>query len=141
MCVMELASVLAGGRFTDHPESVSLVIAALLRDYNDYSEQDRRQDLVPYAARVVGTRAGRAGERELGRRCMRWLAAGSARRRWWLPASAAGYGRRAAREVARGRRTHADLLGLVDELIALRPHGCPDVPPPVPEAVAAPSGE
>jgi hypothetical protein len=34
-CVMELASMLAGERFTDRPKSVCPVIAAFLRGYND----------------------------------------------------------------------------------------------------------
>jgi hypothetical protein len=35
VCVMELASMIAGGPFTDHPASVSPVIGAFLRVYND----------------------------------------------------------------------------------------------------------
>jgi hypothetical protein len=31
MCVMELASVLAGERFSDHPQAVCPVIGALMR--------------------------------------------------------------------------------------------------------------
>ena len=54
-CVMELASMLAGESFTDHPQSVSAPIASFLRRYNDVLDDRRRQDLYPYAARVVGT--------------------------------------------------------------------------------------
>jgi hypothetical protein len=32
------------------------VIAAFVRTYNDRVDAQRRQDLVPYAARIVGTR-------------------------------------------------------------------------------------
>jgi hypothetical protein len=56
MCTVELASVLAGEPFTDHPASVSRVLAAFLRTYNDRADADRRQHLLPYAARIVGTR-------------------------------------------------------------------------------------
>ncbi len=47
---MELASMLAGETFTDHPESVCPVIGSLLRAYNDRLDDDRRQDLYRYAA-------------------------------------------------------------------------------------------
>ena len=59
-CVVELASMLAGEHFSDHPNSVCPVIAALLRNYNDRIDDRRRQDLYPYAAKIVGTR-GTAG--------------------------------------------------------------------------------
>jgi hypothetical protein len=55
-CVMELASMLSGERFSDHPRSVCPVIAMVLRAYNDGIDQERRQDLYTYAAAVVGTR-------------------------------------------------------------------------------------
>ena len=55
VCVMELASMLAGEPFSDHPRSVSPTIAAVLRGYNDMLDDDRRRDLYAYAAEVVGT--------------------------------------------------------------------------------------
>ena len=45
VCVMELASMLAGERFSDRPRSVCPVIAAFLRSYNDQVDDRRRQDL------------------------------------------------------------------------------------------------
>ena len=54
-CVMELASMLAGEPFSDHPSSTCPVIGAFLRAYNDGLPDDRRQDLYEYAAKVVGT--------------------------------------------------------------------------------------
>jgi hypothetical protein len=57
-CVMELASMLAGESFTDHPASVCPVIGSFLRAYNDTVDDDHRQDLYEYASRVVGSRAG-----------------------------------------------------------------------------------
>jgi hypothetical protein len=83
-CVMELASILADEPFGDHPESVCPVIAGFLRSYNDHGGvrpapdgprivgQGPRQDLYRYAARVVGTRAEAATERERARLCLRW---------------------------------------------------------------------
>jgi hypothetical protein len=55
-CVMELASMLAGEPFTDHPASVCPVIGSFMRAYNDSVEDRRRQDLYAYASMVVGSR-------------------------------------------------------------------------------------
>jgi hypothetical protein len=55
-CVMELASMLAGESFTDHPSSVCPVIGSFLRAYNDSIDDERRQDLYAYASKVVGSR-------------------------------------------------------------------------------------
>lgn len=53
---MELASMLAGEAFSDHPRSVCPVIGAFLRTYNDSIDDERRQALYPYASKVVGSR-------------------------------------------------------------------------------------
>src|ERR1700748_2422680 len=55
-CVMELASMLAGEPFTDHPASVCPVIGSFMRAYNDSVDDRRRQDLYAYASMVVGSR-------------------------------------------------------------------------------------
>ncbi len=55
---MELASMLAGERFTDHPRSVCPTVGALLRAYNDALGDGERQDLFNFAADAVGTRHG-----------------------------------------------------------------------------------
>ncbi len=87
VCVMELASMLAGERFSDRPATVCPMIAALLRVYNDALDDDRRQDLYRYASDSVDTRGDYALER---RRAARVLQVGSAvaaitRRGWrWL---------------------------------------------------------
>jgi hypothetical protein len=56
VCVLELASMLAGDRFGDRPVSVCPVIGAILRAYNDNVDDRRRQDLFRFAADAVGTR-------------------------------------------------------------------------------------
>ena len=56
-CVMELASMLAGEPFNDHPQLVCPVIASFLRAYNDRIDDGRRQDLYAYAAKAVGSGA------------------------------------------------------------------------------------
>jgi len=72
-CVMELASMLAGERFSDHPACVSPVVAALLRTYNDRVADEWRQTLYGYAAKVVGTRDAEAIERARARVCAGWM--------------------------------------------------------------------
>ena len=47
---MELASMLTGEPFSDHPSSVCPVIAARLRACNDRLADEERQRLVPIAA-------------------------------------------------------------------------------------------
>src|SRR3977135_2923920 len=56
VCVMELASMLAGERFSDRPSSVCPVVGALVRAYNDAVDARRRKDLYRFAADAVGTR-------------------------------------------------------------------------------------
>src|SRR5436305_9800341 len=59
VCVMELASMLAGEPFGDQPRAVCPVIGAVLRPYNDSVDDTRRQDLYAYAAKIVSTRGDR----------------------------------------------------------------------------------
>jgi hypothetical protein len=72
VCVMELASLLAGEPFSDHPRSVCPVIGAFLRAYNDRIDDHWRQDLYGYAAKAVGTRSTLAVERHRARMCREW---------------------------------------------------------------------
>jgi hypothetical protein len=69
---MELASMLGDEPFSDRPASVSPVIAAFLRSYNDHVDLVRREDLYRYAAVVVGTRGDEAMERLRAETCLRW---------------------------------------------------------------------
>ena len=55
-CTMELASLLGGERFSDHPARVCAVLAAFLRGYNDATSADVRQSLFGVAATVVDSR-------------------------------------------------------------------------------------
>ncbi|HET6864905.1 MAG TPA: hypothetical protein VFH80_03240 [Solirubrobacteraceae bacterium] len=133
VCVMELASMLAGEPFSDHPSSVCPVIASFLRAYNDSVDDERRQDLYAYASAVVGTRssvelrrvrAQRLADWTLDRRVRRWL--------HFLPrfvshpkvVSVAGpslsaAGVRAARTIRGTDQDHIGALALIDELLAL----------------------
>src|SRR4051794_3922101 len=62
MCAVELASVLAGESFSDHPRAVSPAVAAVLRGYNDGLDAERRQDLKPLSTACVGSAAGPRAE-------------------------------------------------------------------------------
>src|SRR5581483_11927011 len=71
-CVMELASILAGAAFSDHPRSVSRPIASFLRGYNDLVDDRRRADLYRYAAQAVGTAASAEVEEARVARLLAW---------------------------------------------------------------------
>lgn len=125
--------MLAGEQFSDHPHSVSAPIASFLRRYNDLLDDRRRQDLYPYAARVVGTASRPQIELARVRRLMAWADEMWARRRWPLRCRLGGLRRGKARtchpELAgsyavralprMSHATHAAALGLIDELIAM----------------------
>src|SRR3954451_11663515 len=71
-CVMEVASMLASEPFSDQPRCACPVIAEFLRTYNDRVDEDRRQDLLAYAALAVGTRANHPTERRRADACLEW---------------------------------------------------------------------
>jgi hypothetical protein len=75
VCVVELASLLAGEGFSDHPRCVCEVLAAFLRGWNDRSSHADRQLLLPYASRVIGTRGDRETTRTRRDACLAWAGA------------------------------------------------------------------
>jgi hypothetical protein len=77
VCVVELASMIAGEAFSDRPRCVCPVIAALLRGLNDRAGHAERQRLSPYAVRIVGSRGDRRVTRERRQICLEWAAADS----------------------------------------------------------------
>jgi len=133
-CVMELASMLAGEPFTDHPTAVSPAIAGFLRAYNDSVDDVRRQDLYAYAAKVVGTRTTPEIEFARSKRLQRF-AHDLGRARGWTrfvlagrlpvaslhePIDPESAGARAAKSIHKHtNQTHAAVLALVDELVAM----------------------
>jgi hypothetical protein len=135
-CVMELASMLADEPFSDHPRSVCPVIGAFLRDYNDSVPKDRRQDLYGYAAVVVGTRASASVQRARAvhlaawsremrrRRYAKFLPNFVARALSRLVKSPSGVDPLAADAMrslgGHTDQTHAAVLALVDEMVAIR---------------------
>lgn len=151
-CVMELASMLAGEPFSDHPVSVCPVIGSCLRAYNDWIDDEDRQDLYRYAARVVGTRSSQDVQRARAERVTAWI--GEAMRLRWsrsvlvrgmfavmLWPQSDDLGSRMVRAVARRRHgSHQEVLGLIDELLALGAQPRPPASiPPVMSAMISPS--
>lgn len=53
-CFMELASFLAGERWSDHPPCTHRLLAALARDVNDHVSDVARQRLAPLIPDVIG---------------------------------------------------------------------------------------
>jgi hypothetical protein len=142
-CVMELASMLAGEPFSDHPASVCPVIAALMRAYNDALDDKRRQHLYVYASKVVGSRGSRAVERMRTERLTAWAAEVERRRfaRSLFPVRLRRLAPRPPVHVAAARavravgiprdRTQDQVLTFVDELLAI---GVPLAAPSAPSA-------
>lgn len=133
-CVMELASMLAGEGFSDHPRSVSRPIASFLRGYNDLLDDGRRGDLYRYAALTVGSASSRTVEDARVARMLAW-----ADQLWEERASRSLLERLRFRRARKDRsadpepagtyavhsigkvseENHAAALALVDELIAI----------------------
>ncbi|MBV8957023.1 MAG: hypothetical protein JO153_14030 [Solirubrobacterales bacterium] len=129
-CVMELASMLADERFSDRPASVSPVIGAFLRTYNDGIDDERRQDLYPLASLIVGTAGSRRVERERASRCLefaRSLGAGAPSGRAAVGiANADASGSWAALAALRADPSgepHARVLAFARELVGIEAEG------------------
>lgn len=122
---MELASMLSGERFSDHPRSVCPIIATVLRAYNDTVDDRRRQDLFRCAALAVGTAADRDVRRARALLALRFFDAAQGRRRTRLsrlarifPMVPKGRIWHATRRYAAGSDddSHARMLRLIERL-------------------------
>lgn len=145
-CVMELASMLSGERFSDHPESVCPVIGSFLRAYNDSVDDARRQDLYAFAAGVVGSSGSATVQRARADHLAAWTQQNRDRRwsRWFVPTrlrsamqqrSISVLGIDAVRSIPRlTDDTHAAALALIDELLAITTSGGTCSPPAPREA-------
>jgi len=143
VCVMELASMRAGERFSDHPRAVSPTIGCFLRCYNDLIDDDRRQDLWQYAGRIIATADQPELERLRVQRLIAWADQASA----GGPANRCPHRRQPRRanprpddpESAVQRvvdslwrpldQTHSSVLALLDELIDPQPSNGPPAAP------------
>jgi hypothetical protein len=121
---MELASMLAEEPFSDRAGAVSPVIGAFLRTYNDGLDDERRQDLYPVAALIVGSRARRHVEDQRAIHCLAFarrhgarLSHGRAALGWRTPEAAGSAAALAALHTER----HEEALAFVEELVAMRP--------------------
>jgi hypothetical protein len=134
---MELASMLAGGRFGDRPVSVCPVIGAILRAYNDNIDDHRRQDLYGFAADAVDTRRDYRVQRRRADLALDWAIDRYRQRGGTLLAPPDPEGPRdeigyyvVGALVDRGGWSddeHAALIALVDEMIELEPAPALDV--------------
>lgn len=132
--------MLAGEPFSDHPASVCPVIGSFLRAYNDSVDQNRRQDLYAYAAKVVGSTRSAAVQGARAERLAAWASQTPAWApetrphgwtRWLRPAwrgvsgleenlTIDAFGVHAVRSISKQTDgTHAAVLALIDELIAI----------------------
>jgi hypothetical protein len=121
VCVMELASMLAGEPLSDHPSTVSPLLAALLRGYNDGLDSERRQTLKRYAVASLGTACGHPAERERRRRVRWWLATSHGRFAWLRVYDMQQVGRSLGFRVREtgDEHLHQSALALIDELVAV----------------------
>lgn len=127
--------MLAAEPFSDHPKSVCPVIGSFLRDYNDSISEERRQDLYRYAALVVGSRASKRVQRARAAHLAAWSSE-MRRRRYatFMPGLLARAFSRllkppsgidaltsdAIRSLGgHTDKTHAEVLALIDELVAI----------------------
>jgi len=136
-CAMELAAMLAGEPFNDHTPSVCPVIGSFLRAYNDEIDDRRRQDLYPYAAKVVGSRASLDVQHARAERLSAWAFEGHwlqwlhrlvpARLRALIPTPPAELvGSHAVCAIAQHNdNTHTEVLALIDELLTIGAHKPP----------------
>jgi hypothetical protein len=131
-CVMELASMLAGEPFTDHPASVCPVVGSFLRSYNDSIDDRRRQALYAYASKVVGSRGSQRVQQARAERLTEWAEEMYRTRRAWFLLSPLraltrlrkppidAVGSYAVHAIPKHTNdTHAAVLALVDELLAI----------------------
>jgi hypothetical protein len=70
-CVMELYACVHGLPFTGHDPSVSRIIGAFLRSWNDSLDDETRQKLIPYVTRIKDTNDGHDETRAW--MCVDWL--------------------------------------------------------------------
>jgi hypothetical protein len=141
VCVMELASMLAGERFGDRPVSVCPVIGSILRAYNDNVDDDRRQDLYRFAADAVDTRRDYRVQRRRADVALEWAGQRYGRRGGTLPAPPDPEGPRdeigyyvVGALGSRGRwsdEDHTAMVSLLEKLIAV------DAPPALELVVTA----
>jgi hypothetical protein len=74
-CIMEAVAFVAGEPWSDHPECVSPVIGAFLRNWNDNlpTDADRERLLKPLIPKIMNTRADAATEERRSYLALDWM--------------------------------------------------------------------
>ena len=74
-CVMEAVAYVAGEKWSDHPECVSPVIGAFLRNWNDNlpTDADRDRLLKPLIPVIINTRSTRSVEEQRSYLALDWM--------------------------------------------------------------------
>ena len=103
-----------------------------MRTYNDLIDDTRRQDLYPYAAGIVGSKATKSEERKRARLCRSWVTRIAAptflHKPFWTTRSvnrelrnraAANYAAMVAVDTEVPGELHRAALALIDELLAV----------------------
>jgi hypothetical protein len=110
-CFMELASYLAGERWSDHPACTHPLLAAVARDVNDYTSDSARPRLAELIPSVIGlTSEDLHVDAKIALRCATTA----------LPIVSAERQRVMAVSVLACQRTLADLDGRVDDDLAVQ---------------------
>lgn len=110
-CFMEMASYLAGERWSDHPRCTQPLLAAMAREVNDRVGDNARQELVPLIPSVVGLRGDDP-------RIDTWIAREAALTA--LPVVAMARQRALAVGILRCEAVLAELDGLPEDHLSLR---------------------
>ncbi len=131
-CVMELASMLAEGVFSDRVYCVDPAIGAFLWGYNDHIDDELRHDLYPYAAAVLDSRRDDELTERRAEMCRIWARQAQSARPWRLPwglrfrrrgrfdlADCEYAGIYAARMADTDRAWHTWTLSFIDMLVSL----------------------
>jgi hypothetical protein len=119
-CFMEMASFLAGERWSDHPKCTHPLLAAMAREINDRVGDDARQELLPLIPSVVGLD-------DRNPRVDAWIAREAALTA--LPVVAMSRQRALAVGVLRSEAVLADLDGLAPGSLTDRTRGTLDTVP------------
>jgi hypothetical protein len=130
VCTAELASMLAGERFTDQPRSACPAVTAFVRGYNDGLDDAHRQDLYAVAAMLVGSAGDADATHERMWRCI-MFARELRPRRLGLLGPRLSYesdlvkcesaGRHAGRLARRHEDVHRQVMALLAELLGRYP--------------------
>ena len=129
VCTAELASMLAGERFSDQPRSACPAVTAFVRGYNDGLDDAHRQELYAVAALLVGSAAGDDTTHERMWRCI-MFARDLRPRRLGVLGPRLSYesdlvkcesaGRHAGRLAQRHEHVHRSVMAFLEELLGER---------------------